>query len=159
MIGQGAEAGDILVLDNTNGYLVELEPGAFIEQPEFELTFGYITGVGLEFAIGTSDVAVFPGVSQIGGGSSLDGNSPGALVSGNLPFTIRVTGSGNLYDATLTYFGGSGSGTPPIPNNDAGAVFMVQPSAASATAAPEPASILIWTLLGLAMSVYLFSRR
>jgi len=147
-----AQAG-VIVLDNTNGYAIELEFGAFLEQPDFESTFNFITGTNLQFAIGTSDVAVFSGQTQIGDGIFLGGNSPKNLVLNAVSFSILATVSGNIYDATLTYFqsygdcnnaGGCGVGTLPSPDNNAGAVFDIQ-----LASVPEP-SLLALLFLGLA---------
>ena len=124
-----------IVLDNTNGYQAVLELGATIQQPSAPTGSFFITGTSLEFAIGTAATAVFSGQTQIGGGSKLGGFRPEELVSDNVDFAIR-TSIGNLYDAHLTYF--ATAGTPPIPNNDAGAVFEV-----TLFVIPEPSTALL----------------
>ena len=148
-IAAGAAQALVLVLDDTNGYAAAIEPGAVLEQPDFENTFSFITGTNIQFAIGTKDVATFPGTSQIGDGVSLGGHTPRSLVQNSVAFTILVTSSGNKYDAMLTYFESFGSGplgTAPDPNNDAGAVFTIT----QVQAAPEPATLALLAL-GLAV--------
>ena len=128
-----------IVLDNTNGYSVALEPGVVLSRPGVNM--GAMTISGGEFAIGTSDTAVFPGQTLIGNGVSgglLGGNRPRDLVAGATPFTIRASGTGNLYDATLTYWNSTTpAGTPPVPDNAAAAVLDV-------TLAPTPGVPISW---------------
>ena len=118
-----------VVLDNTNGYSVTIEPGVVLSRPG--INDGPLVITGGEFAIGTSHVAVFPGQTQIGGsGGRLDGNRPRDLANGAISFTIRATTSGNLYDTVLTYWAGSAlsnpAGTPPGPDNAAAAALTLQ---------------------------------
>lgn len=135
-----------IILDSTNSYSVEIEPGASLSQPDFTSGFNFIAGTGVEFAIGDSTNAVFPGISQIGSGSLLDGNRPIDLVQGSVPFTILVTSNNNLYDANLVYFfsfQSGGIGVAPIPDSAAGAVFDLQ-GPVGLTPIPEPATLLLF---------------
>lgn len=146
-----------VILDSTNGYSVAIEPGAILSQPEFTDSFNFIVGTGLQFAIGDSGSAVFPGQTQIGGGVQLDGNRPIDLVQGLVPFTIQVTSNGHLYDALLTYFfsfDAGGVGVAPIPDNVAGAVFSLQGPVDNLEPVPEPATLLLLatTAAGLALA-------
>lgn len=58
-----------VILDSTNSYSADIEPGANLSQPEFIFSAAFIVGTGVEFAIGDSAHAVFPGITHLGGGS------------------------------------------------------------------------------------------
>lgn len=71
-------------LNVTNSFSVDLEPAPTLSVPIGE---DVILGIGVEFAIGNSSSAVFPGITQIGQGSLLDGNTPVDLwIPFHLPF-------------------------------------------------------------------------
>ena len=157
-LAAGSAQAFIIVLDSTNSYEATIEAGATIQQPSATFEF-FITGTGIQFAIGTSDVASFPGQTQIGGCGptcNLGGFRPVQLVFGDVDFTILVTGSGNKYDAHLTYFfsqdEGGVSAQSPVPNNFAGAVFELE----RAVSAPRAATL---ALLAFGLAGSCFSRR
>jgi hypothetical protein len=143
-----------VILDSTNSWSVAIEPGATLSR---FLGDGPILGNGVEFAIGTSSSAVFPGQTQIGDGVFLGGNRPVQLVQGSVAFTILVTSNDHLYDALLTYFSSPESGAvgvAPIPNNTAAAVFNLQGPVNDLAAVPEPATLLLLgtTAVGLGLA-------
>ncbi len=70
----GVARSAIIVLDNTNGWQDFLEPGASIQQSDAPDTFS-ITGTSVEFAIGITGTAVFPGQTTIGN-LSFGGSAP-----------------------------------------------------------------------------------
>lgn len=82
-----------------------LEPGVAISRPGG--TLGPIVGTNLEFACGTSDVAVFPGVAQLGGGEALCGYGsqvPSQITQNDDKLTVRSTLTGALYELDLVTF-------------------------------------------------------
>jgi hypothetical protein len=122
---------DVIILDADNGYLVELEPGVLIEQPEFEGTFNYIFGTNVQFSI--DGMAWYDG---IGGGWSAF--SPVQLVNNNTELFLQTAG-GNLYSGFLTYFVSWGSGafgTHPGSGNNVGAALDL-------VAVPEPGALAL----------------
>jgi len=156
-----------IILDSTNGYSADIEPGATLSQPSFP-DFSFIVGTGVQFAIGDSTSAVFPGITEIGSETFLDGNRPRDLVENSLPFTILVTSNNHLYDANLVYFlsgvrfaGGEGIGVAPIPDNVAGAVFALQGPVNDLAPIPEPATLLLFgtTAAGLGLARWRQRRR
>lgn len=93
-----AHGATLVVLDNSNGYSVTLEPGLTLSRPQ--QVRGDIQVIGGTTALGTAETAVLPGTATglqniIAGGAS--------LAAGEI-FTITATGSGNLYEAEILYF-------------------------------------------------------
>ncbi|MEM7469388.1 MAG: hypothetical protein AAF387_21255 [Pseudomonadota bacterium] len=141
----------IITLDSSNNYAAELETGVTLSRGTVSNGTGPLLISGGEFAIGTSDVAIFPGQNRIGGSSAnlaaLGGQKPAELAQNGTSFTIRADETGNLYDAVLIYFSGNqrSTGIPPSPLNDATTVYEITPSVV-----PLPAagylflSALIW---------------
>jgi len=143
-----------VILDSTNSWSVDIEPGATVFR---FLGDGPIRGSGVEFAIGTSSSAVFPGQTQIGNGNLLGGFRPVELVQGSIPFAIQVTSNDHLYDALLTYFLSPESGAvgvAPSPNNTAAAVFSLQGPVNDLAPIPEPATLLLvgTTMAGMGLA-------
>ncbi|MEM7543777.1 MAG: hypothetical protein AAF384_19645 [Pseudomonadota bacterium] len=150
-----------VTLDNTNGYSVDIEPGVTLTRPGLNVG-GPLFITGGEFAIGTTDVAVFPGQTQLGGaGFRLGGFRPRDLAtglpigSGPIPFSIKATATGNLYDALLIFWSGEMLwGSPPLPLEETfpGSGVFVAANAAGAVldlqlAAPVPLPAASYLLL------------
>lgn len=94
-----------IVLNSSNGFTDTLEPGVTISRSGES---GPIRGTNVEFACGTSDVAVFPGVNNIGGGgASLCGYSsevPLSIIANDEKITVRSMLSGALYELDMLSF-------------------------------------------------------
>ncbi|MEM7543776.1 MAG: hypothetical protein AAF384_19640 [Pseudomonadota bacterium] len=173
--GAGPAYSTALVLDDTNGYSVELEPGVILTRPGLNIG-GPLFISGGEFAI---DTGSFSGQSQLGGaGFRLSGFRPRDLAtglpigSGPIPFVVKATASGNVYDATLPFWSGEMLwGSPPLPleetfpgsgvfvaANAAGAVVDVQPVSNPPTHIIVPIPITT-ILIGLSMLSFVGARR
>ncbi|MCP4859521.1 MAG: PKD domain-containing protein [Fuerstiella sp.] len=97
-----------VVLDSSNGFSDTLEPGVRI----YSTGGGPIKGENIEFACGTSDVAVFPGVNKIGGGDTgpcgYGTEVPRQIIANDDKLTVRSTVSGALYELDMLSFVGDG---------------------------------------------------
>ncbi|MEM7036158.1 MAG: PEP-CTERM sorting domain-containing protein [Bacteroidota bacterium] len=156
----------VLVLDDTNGYTATIAPGVTISQPAYTTApSGGVLLTGATAAIGVAGIADFTTgtFDQIGGNAVIGGiggtvgsapGSPAAFVNNALAFTIRDEGTGDLYDAVITFFraadgngaNAGGVGTPPVPDSNAGLVVDVN-------LVPEPSSALLtsFALIGLGL--------
>ncbi|MEM9479598.1 MAG: hypothetical protein AAGA58_08100 [Verrucomicrobiota bacterium] len=141
-----------IVLDDNNNRVATIATGLQIQQANWPAA-GTWSLVGGDFALGAPDIAdfssSFTSAGQSGGGGA---GSPASFVNNATVFTIRDLGTGDLYEAMMTYYrapmGGNsgGVGTAPVPSNGASAVFEV-------TLIPEPSVSLLGILAASAMVV------
>lgn len=154
-----------IILNEANGYQATIELGVTVfrdplfnrdsteELSDDELGYGPIIIDGGQFALGTSDMASFPGQTRFGGNRDAQ---PRNLARNATPFTIRADVSGNLYDAILTYFEGQelGSfGTAPDPLDGATAAFEIT------LAEPIPIPAAGWLLLSALGTLGFFKKK
>ncbi|MEM8845246.1 MAG: VPLPA-CTERM sorting domain-containing protein [Pseudomonadota bacterium] len=147
-----------LVLDEFNNYQATIEPGVTLSRisdpMNIDFGFGPIIIDGGEFALGTSDMAMFTGQTQFGGNM---GGSPRSLAANATPFTIRADDSGNLYDAFLIYFEGveldAGSLPDLLDTQNPTAVFEITPGA------PVPLPAAGWLLFSALGMLGMFKKR